>query len=340
MSFVPTSQQPPRRRSLVGCILPLVLVLALAAVGVTAVVLLRGGSEPEQKSYTSIPDTAGPAVGQAQAFTRLLRARGLACSDEKLAKVFSRGCYREDFDHDVRVELLGPVDGTLTEVEIRLDYIGADDQADAHRDFDDLVGDFVQAAGLGTADATVVRNELAGKDAEFRTGWGSAELQRSTSSTSSITFRRAGWKSPDLVAATLPGDLAAVEAVAVKRGYRCERSADSLVECSKGDELKIVANRALPTGLKRLYVGANTGRDDKAMDVALAEAGALLDALGGTRSAAVKDWYTQHRTAAGGMAYVAGLRAYLTVEDTKLLHYVQFDLLTPCRYNSKYGGFC
>jgi hypothetical protein len=76
------------------------------------------------------------------------------------------------------------------------------------------------------------------------------------------------------------------------------------------------------------------------MDVALAELGAVLDALGGPRATAAKDWFGQHRTAAGGTAYVAGLHASLSVEDHKLLHYVQFDLVTPCRHNSKHGGFC
>jgi hypothetical protein len=183
---------------------------------------------------------------------------------------------------------------------------------------------------------------VAAGDAEFRTGWGTGKLRRSSSATSSIRFQRAGWKSPDLVAATLPGDLSAVEAVAVKRGYRCERSGDSILDCARDTdgELKIVAHRALPTGLKRLYVGANTHREQRAWDLALTEAGAVLDALGGPRAAAAKDWFGRQRTTAGGSAYVAGLHAYLSVIDSKLLQYVQFDLLTPCRYNSKYGGFC
>lgn len=295
-----------------------------------------------QKSYTKVPDTGGPATGQAEVFSQMLRARDLACSDENLAKVFSRGCYRKDFGHAVRVEFLGPVDGTLSNVTIDLDYIGAEDKADAHHAFDDLVGDFVEAAELSAGDAAVVREELVGENAEFSIGWGKAKLRRYTDSNSKIRFQRAGWKSPDLVAATLPGDLDLVESVAVQRGFRCEQD-EYRVECTQGEEdgLTIVASRAIPKGLDRLYVRAQSD-DDTAMDAALAEIGAVLDALGGPRAAEAKTWFTENRTAAGGYAYVGGLLAYLDVTDEPRfrLHVAQFDLITPCRYNSSKGGFC
>ncbi len=353
---------PPRRDGLIA--LMVLSSLALVAVAVCGILVVRNLADPSptdraasgtpgipgatstpapsKKSYREVPDTGGPARGQAEAFSTLLRARGLVCSDENLAKVFSRGCYWKDFDHKVRVEFLGPVDGRLSEVTIDLDYIGAEDEATAHRAFDDLVGDFVKAAEMSDADAAAVRKELAAEEAEFSTDWGSAKLYRYTESTSTITFKRSGWHSPDLVAATLPGDLDLVESVAVQRGFRCERDSEYRIECQQGadDELKIVASGAVPRGLSRLYVGANTGRDDQAMEAALAEIGAVLDALGGSRAAAAKDWFTQNRSVAGGMAYVDGLHAYLDVIDDDRLHYVQFDLLSPCRYNSANGGFC
>ncbi|GAB3743559.1 hypothetical protein GCM10028864_10470 [Microlunatus parietis] len=295
-------------------------------------------SEHPKKKYTKVPDTGGPATGQAEAFSTLLRARGLVCSDEKLAKVFSRGCYRQDPEHLIRVEFLGPVDGRLSKVEIHLDYLLADDRDDAPGAFDDLVGDFVEAAELSAADAAAVRRELAGKQAEFNIDWGEVKLQRPTVSTSTIRLLRAGWKPPELFAAKLPGDLDLVESVAVQRGFRCERN-EYEMECTQGgDGLTIRASPARPEGIDRLYVHARTD-DDTAMDAALAEIGAVLDALGGPRAAAAKDWYFRNRTAAGGLAYVDGLLASLVVVDDHV-HTARFELTSPCRANSDNGGFC
>jgi hypothetical protein len=349
----------PRRGGVVA--LTVLSGLALIAVAVCGVLVFRTATDgavsvpnatsspsatstPEQpkKSYSEVPDTGGPATGQAEAFSTLMRARGLACSDENLAKVFSRGCYRKDFDHSVRVEFLGPVSGALSDVKIDLNYIGAEDEADAHRAFDDLVGDFVEAAELSAADTAAVREALAGEKAKFSIDWGEAKLHRHSESTSEIRFLRADWKSPDLVAATLPGDLDLVESIAVQRGFHCEQD-EYKVECSQGgdDGLKIVANRAIPEGLDRLFVRASAD-DDTAMDAALAEISAVLDGLGGPRAAEAKAWFTDNRTAAGGHAYAGGLHAFLDVvdEDRWQLHIVQFDLTTPCRYNSENGGFC
>lgn len=323
-----------------------VLFLIMVAAAVSFQLYLafdRSESEPEESSYASIPDTGGPAKGQAEDFSRLLRARGLACSDENLAKVFSRGCYRRDFDHGLGASFLGPVDGTFGVVEIGLSYhLGADDRADAHRVFDELVGDFITAARLSTADAAVVRSALAaGTDAEFSIDWGTATLQRSEGlASSSIKLRRAGWRAPDLVAATLPGPPSTVESVAAGRGFQCQRD-EWQVDCSKGEdkEFMISASRGVPSGLDRLFVSVDTGRDDTAMEAALAEAGAVLDALGGPRAAAAKDWLSQNRGTAGGTAYVGGLHVFLSVEDTRRRHAVQIGLQSPCHIAIK-GGFC
>ncbi len=129
-----------------------VLFLIIVAAAVSFQLYLefdRGQSEPEESAYASVPDTGGPAKGRAETFSRLLRARGLACSDEKLAKVFSRGCDRDDFDHHVAALFLGPVDGTLGVVTIAVNYRGAADEVDVHSTFDDLVGDFHRGGAAG-----------------------------------------------------------------------------------------------------------------------------------------------------------------------------------------------
>ncbi len=321
----------------------LVLIITVSVPSMWAMVeSVRRGGEPEEESYTPITDTGGPARGQAQAFSELLRARGLACSDEDLEKVFSRGCYRKDFDHDVQVEFLGPVDGTLGSVKINVDFIGAEDQAHAHRAFDELVGDFAEASELSAADAELVRTKLAGGgNVDFSTYWGRASLRRTTEARASITLRRGSWAPPDLISVTLPGNLSTVEWVAVQHDFRCDQQGEWHLDCTKGDDenFKIVASRSVLSGLNHLYVSAATGPDDTAMDIALADAGSVLDALGGSRAAAVKGWFTQHRTAAGGMAYVGGLQTRLAVTDTRQLHIVSFDLLSPCLH-SKRGRFC
>ena len=103
------------------------------------------GYEPSNpgpsKTYDMVPDTGGPARGQAETFSNLLRARGLVCSDEKLAKVFSRGCYlRIVGSAAIRVEFIGPVNGDLGEVTINVNTsLASAEQAEAAPAFDELV---------------------------------------------------------------------------------------------------------------------------------------------------------------------------------------------------------
>ena len=347
----PAGQRPPPRmwRSpgfiiALSAVVVLALIITLGVLSMWALVEnVRRGGEPEEDFYTPIADTGGPAQGQAQVFSQLLRARGLACSDENLEKVFSRGCFRRDFDHKVRVEFIGPVDGSLGTVNIDLDFIGAEDKTGAHRAFDELVGDFVEAADMSAADTGLVRTKLAGGgDVTFSTDWGTGSLRRYTDATSSITFQRGSWRSSTIDSATLPGDVSMVEPIAVDRGYLCDHQYGQ-IDCTKGDgdEFHIVASNAVPSGgLSRLYVRADTGRDDTAMDIALSDAGSVLDILGGSRAAAAKEWMTNNRTAAGGIAYVGGLHVSLSVEDTRQSHIVQLEVTSPCRYTSDGGTIC
>lgn len=331
------------RRSRAG--VPLVVgTVALVVIGLVAFYGVRWSSQPEQDSYTSVQDTSRPAKGQVQRFSDALRARGMACSDEYTndLRLFSRGCYRTDFDHDVAAEFAGSPDGTLGYANLNLDYIGADDAELARSDFDAIVRDFVAAAGLTEADAKIVSDRLAAHtDAEFTTGWGSARLTRGTSS-SAIVLRGTAWRPPNLAETSLGGsdDL---RTVVVQRGYDCtelEPSGQGQLECTRKDStgtFKVNATLVLQ-GITRLYLSADTGRKDTAMKLALAELGGVLDELGD--GAEVKEWFTENAGAAGGRAYVDAMHAYLSVTDQPLNHFVQFDLISPCRTTAADGGIC
>lgn len=374
MTSAPPPSPPQPRNSLRSILLVGIPVLVIGAL-VTAVLVYAnqpideiepvgqptlGASDPATttpptptatRSFSTVPDTAGPAKGQVQVFTELLRAQGLACSDEHIDDrvVLSRGCYRTGQGHTVAAEFLATVDGTLGRVAIDVNYIGAPDATTSHADHDDLVRLFVRAAGIPEGDARTVLTRLAVDAKTFRIPWGGAELQRGSSASSSIVFRRAGWKYPLLTTATLPGRLAQVSSVATKRGYVCKDKAPT-VECTRSlgpiepgkeaiGKLKLVATeRANQRALERLYVVADTGKTDAA-DQAVAEQTAVLDALGGPRAAALKQWFGINRGRANGRAYVAGLHAGVTAGDPKLLPgHVQFEVRSPCWPDAV--GFC
>lgn len=142
-----------------------------------------------------------------------------------------------------------------------------------------------------------------------------------------------------MTGATLPGDLRLVESAATGLGYRCSREEFSL-ECvrSQGGTLELSAGRAVPKGLDQLHVTADTGREDGATELALADLSAVLDVLGGARAAAAKQWFTQNRGAAGGIAYAGGMQARFTLIEREESHWAQLGLRTPCR--GPRGSFC
>lgn len=306
----------------------------MVLLAVVGVVVIRWMWQPDSDSYASVRDSAGSAKGQAGRLTEALRSHGLTCSDQYLddRAGYSRGCYRTDFEHDVEVEFAGPPDSTLGRVSISVDYIGADDEENAHGDFDALVGDVVRTAALGSADAAAVTKHLAaGTDQKFSMGWGTAELVRATKSTSTIRLLHNGW-TPALVAPdALSGSLEALTRSAVQRGYSCQPDVFStVVTCRKkadGAELSLTATQfGDTTRIGRLYVSADTGLKDRAMTLALAEQAAALDTLGGPRAATAKVWFGDNAGVAGGRAYVVGMHAYIKVVDKRALHSVQLEL--------------
>jgi hypothetical protein len=298
------------------------------------------------RSFSTVPDSAGPAKGQARAFTELLREQGLACSDEHIDDrvVYSRGCYRTGPNHTVAVEFRGSPDGVLARIEIDVNYIGAPDATSSHADHDELVGVFARAAGIPERDAATIRTRLAADAEKFTVAWGDATLQRSSAS-SRIELRRNGWKYPILKTATLPGTLAQVTTVATKRGYLCKNE-NASVDCTKSlgvtnsdveRKLTIYASaRSDRRSLERLYLVANTGQDD-APDRAVQEQAAVLDALGGPRSAALRQWYAAHRDRANAKAYVAGMHSSITTNEL-VPGMVQFEVYSPCWPDA--AGFC
>jgi hypothetical protein len=301
------------------------------------------------RSFSTVPDTAGQAKGQAQVLTGLLRGQGLACSDEHVDDrvVYSRGCYRTGPKHMAAVEFIGPPDGTLARVEIDVNYGGAPDSDTARDDHDALVGLFIKAAGIPERDARTITTRLSTDTERFSVPWGGVELQRSSGS-SKVALRRTGWKYPLLKTATLPGPLGRVASAATERGYTCRNDTETMLDCtqslgtSKSDverKLKVFATaRADGRTLERLYVIADTGRDDAA-DRAVQEQAAVLTALGGPRAAPLKQWYGAHRGRANAKAYVAGMHATVTAGDPRLLPgHVQFDLWSPCWPDAV--GFC
>ncbi|WP_328330200.1 hypothetical protein OHA70_08120 [Kribbella sp. NBC_00382] len=322
---LPRSPAPkrPSRSLLIG--------LVVIAVVVAGWLGVRWTFQPEESRYAPMPDTAGPAKGQASALTEALRARGMTCSDlyadERLG--LRRGCYRTDFDHDVLTEFEASGDGTIGRIAISVAYLGGHEDG-AREEFEVLVGDVVKAAGLEAADLVTVSENLAARgphDRDLTLDWGTGTMSRPTVSNSQLALRRADWNPSASPVPPLAGSLAQLEQIATQLGFSCELPTSSGLSCTK-DKLNLFAEKgSKPDSIGRLYLSADTGLKDNALPTAVAAQQAILEKLGAPETAAF--FAALPANTAGARGYAGGMRTRVTITDTHLQHTAGLEVVTP-----------
>lgn len=324
------TSSPARRINLIAAT-ALVLVVVLA---VAAFLVVRQLSDPaEPGAQQVVPDTAGRAPGQAQAYTDSLRNHGLVCSDRYLdyTPVLVRGCYRKDAAHEVMVDFAATPDGKLGWASVQVDYLNANDEASAETDLEAVAGEFAEAASLaGVA-------ELVKKNGTHRTAWGTVWTDGAdVGGIGTVTVLRDGWEWPELPAEHLTSTAEQIATIVAGRGYACTETAkpSRVTTCTKqaGGAITVRAHIDGNTLTSfTLAVEGTTQPHPRALD----ELKEILSLLTGGRALQVRQWFETTGQVPGGRAQVAGLQVCQVTDGEK----VNFEI-TSFRPYARWTGDC
>ncbi len=205
--------------------------LALVVFVAVAVVVRGRSDQGEQVAQYVVPDTAGPATGQAQAFTEALRKRGLVCSDlfPGNKPLLVRSCSRKDATHDVYADFAATPEGQLSAASLGAKYDVPGAAADAQTELKAIVGEFAVAGAAGGL------TELVGKytnqvSAPITTAWGTVTVVGDTG----LELERKGWKWPKLPDRPFTGTAEQVVKAVTADGFTCTSGGGSGVQnCDK-----------------------------------------------------------------------------------------------------------
>lgn len=266
------------------------LIVVVAAV---LVVRARSGHREQVAQYV-VPDTAGKATGQAQAFTEALRKRGLVCSDRDPGStpVLVRTCARKDATHDVYAEFAATPDGRLGAASLGAKYDWPADDAEAQSELKAIVGDF------GTAGAAAGLTDLLGSKGDHSTAWGTVTVVSSIE----VTLERKGWQWPELPDHPFNGTAEGVVSAVTADGFTCTSGGGSGVQnCRRGPDLVTAISSV--DGIHVITIAAGSWTAARTLQEH------IVQALVGDREPGpqITQWFAAGE-ASGARAYVAGLQ--------------------------------
>lgn len=303
--------------------------LALVVFVAVALVVRAHSDQGAQVAQYVVPDTAGPATGQAQMFTEALRKRGLVCSDlfPDHKPLLVRTCSRKDATHDVYADFAATPEGQLSAAYLGAEYGYPATAADAQAELKAIAGEFAVAGAAGGI------TELLGKytnqvSPPITTAWGPVTVVGD----GGVELERKGWKWPQLPDRRFTGTAAQVVSAVTADGFACSSGGGPDVQnCKKGSDLVTTIGGA--DGIHVINIWAGSWTAARTLQEHIFRALTPEGEPAGDRHPQVTDWFAAGESA-GARAYVDGLQLCQATYDTKTAF--EISALTPLGTHSSH----